>query len=163
VTQDEAITFLIGVAMLAGLAGTIVPWFPDILLIWGAGLAYGLLVGWGTWGPWLFALMTLAALVGVAAEIALSTAGARVGGASGWGIAAGVLLAIIGLFVFFPLGALAGLVLGIVLVEGWRRRSMRKALQASAGAVVGWGASFIVKLGLALGMVVLWGVWVATV
>src|SRR3970040_2381567 len=49
----------------------------------GAGLAYGLLVGWGTWGPWLFALMTLGGLVALAAEVALSTAGARVGGASG--------------------------------------------------------------------------------
>ena len=161
-TQDEAITLLVALAMLTGVAGVIVPWFPDIVLIWGAGLAYGLLVGWGTWGPWLFALMTLGGLVALAAEVALSTAGARVGGASGWGIAAGVLLAIIGLFVFFPLGALAGFALGILLVEGWRRRNMRKAVRATAGAVAGWGASFVVKLGLALWMVVLWGVWVAT-
>ena len=160
--DNQTVTFLIGLAMLTGVAGTIVPWFPDILLIWAAGLAYGLLLGWGTWGPWLFALMTLSALAGLAAEVGLSTAGARVGGASGWGIAAGLLLAIVGLFVFFPLGALAGFALGILLVEGWRRRNMRKALRATAGAVAGWGASFVVKFGLALWMVALWVVWVAT-
>ena len=159
--QDQAITLFIGVVMLVGVAGAVLPWFPDLLLIWGAGLAYGLLVGWGTWGPWLFALMTLAGLAGLAAEIGLTAGGARVGGASGWAIAAGVLLAAVGLVVFSPLGALVGLALGIVLVEGRRRRSMRQAVRATAGAFAGWGASFIVKFGLALWMVALWGVWVA--
>ena len=159
-TPDE-ITFFIGLVMLAGVAGAIIPWFPDILLVWGAGLAYGLLVGWGIWGPWLFALMTLTGLVSLAAEVGLSMAGARLGGASGWAIAAGVLLAIIGLFVFSPIGALVGLALGIALVEGWRRRNLRQAFQATAGAIAGWGASFLVKFGLAVWMVLLWGVWVA--
>ena len=59
--DQQAVTFLVGMAMLAGLAGVLIPWFPDILLIWGAGLVYGILVGWGTWGPWLFASMTVAA------------------------------------------------------------------------------------------------------
>ena len=159
-TQDEAITVFVGLVMLLGVAGSIVPWFPDILLIWGAGLAYGLLVGWGAWGPWLFAMMTLTGLAALAAEIGLISAGARVGGASGWAIAAGVVLAVIGLIVLTPLGALAGLALGILLVEGWRRRNMRQALRATAGAMAGWGASFVVKFSLALWMVLLWGVWV---
>jgi uncharacterized protein YqgC (DUF456 family) len=144
----------------AGVAGVIVPWFPDILLIWGAGLAYGLLVGWGAWGPWLFVMMSAAALVGLAAEVGLTSAGARAGGASGWAIVAGVLLAVVGLILFPPLGALAGLALGILLVEGWRRRNMRQAVRATVGAMAGWGASFVVKLSLALWMVLLWGVWV---
>ncbi len=159
-TQDEAITFFIGLVMLVGVAGVIVPWFPDIVLIWGAGLAYGWLVGWGTWGPWLFAVMTLSGVAGLAAEVGLTSAGARVGGASGWAIAGGVLLGAIGLIVFPPLGALAGLALGILLVEGWRRRNVRQGLRATAGAMAGWGASFVVKFSLALWMVLLWGVWV---
>ena len=160
--DDRALTILVGVAMLAGLAGVLVPWFPDIILIWGAGLAYGVLVGWGAWGPWLFAWMTIVALVALAAEVAVTTAGARVGGASGWGVAAGVVLAIVGLIVFSPLGALIGLMLGLLLVEGWRRRNLRLAAQATLGAVVGWGASIVVKFGLALWMILLWAVWVGT-
>ncbi len=159
-TQDEAITFFVGLVMLVGLAGVIVPWFPDILLIWGAGLAYGWLVGWGTWGPWLFAVMTVAGLAALAMEVGLTSAGARAGGASGWAIAAGIALAVVGLILFPPLGALAGLALGILLVEGWRRRNMRQALRATAGAMAGWGVSFVVKFSLALWMVFLWGVWV---
>ena len=158
--DQQAVTFLVGMAMLAGLAGALIPWFPDILLIWGAGLVYGILVGWGTWGPWLFALMTVAALVGFVAEVAVSAAGARVGGASGWGILAGLVLAVLGLIVFSPLGALIGLALGMLLVEGWRQHNLRKAAAATLGAVNGWGASFLVKFSLSLWMVLLWGVWV---
>jgi len=158
--DQQAVTFLVGMAMLAGLAGALIPWFPDILLIWGAGLVYGILVGWGTWGPWLFALMTVAALVGFVAEVAVSAAGARVGGASGWGILAGLVLAVLGLIVFSPLGALIGLALGMLLVEGWRQHNLRKAAAATLGAVIGWGASFLVKFGLSLWMVLLWGAWV---
>lgn len=159
--DDQAITFLVGLTMLAGLAGALIPWFPDLVLIWGAGLAYGILVGWGTWGPWLFALMTVAALAGFAAEVAVSAAGARLGGASGWGIVAGLVLAVAGLIVFSPLGALVGLGLGMLLVEGWRHRDLRKAATATAGAVIGWGAAFLVKFSLSLWMVLLWGIWVA--
>ena len=158
--DDQAVTLLVGMAMLAGLAGTLIPWFPDLVLIWGAGLAYGVLVGWGTWGPWLFALMTVAALVGFVAEVAVSAAGARVGGASGWGIVAGLVLAVLGLIVFSPLGALIGLTLGVLLVEGWRQRNLRKAASATLGAVIGWGASFLVKFSLSLWIVLLWGAWV---
>ncbi|MBF8257540.1 MAG: putative membrane protein [Anaerolineales bacterium] len=158
--DQQAVTFLVGMAMLAGLAGALIPWFPDILLIWGAGLVYGILVGWGTWGPWLFALMTVAALVGFVAEVAVSVAGARVGGASGWGILAGLMLAVVGMIVFSPLGALIGLALGMLLVEGWRQRNLRKAAAATLGAVVGWGASLLVKFSLSLWMVLLWGAWV---
>ena len=159
--DQQAVTFLVGMAMLAGLAGVLIPWFPDILLIWGAGLVYGILVGWGTWGPWLFALMTFAALVGFVAEVAVSAAGARVGGASGWGILAGLVLAVVGMIVFSPLGALIGLALGMLLVEGWRQRNLRKAAAATLGAVIGWGASLLVKFSLSLWMVLLWGAWVA--
>src|SRR3990172_4240878 len=104
--------------MLLGLAGSIVPWFPDILLIWGAGLVYGLLVGWGAWGPWLFAMMTLTGLAALAAEVGLISAGARVGGASGWAVAAGGVLAVIGFILFTPPGGVGGPGLGGVVGGG---------------------------------------------
>jgi uncharacterized protein YqgC (DUF456 family) len=69
---------------------------------------------------------------------------------------------VVGLIVFSPLGAVIGLILGLLIVEGWRRRNLRRAAQATVGAIVGWGASFVVKFSLALWMVLLWVVWVAT-
>ena len=73
---------------------------------------------------------------------------------------ADLVLAVLGLIVFSPLGALIGLTLGVLLVEGWRQRNLRKAASATLGAVIGWGASFLVKFSLSLWIVLLWGAWV---
>lgn len=161
--SDPAITLLVAAAMIVGLIGTAIPWFPDVLVIWGAGLVYGLTVGWGTWGGWLFGMMTLAGLMAVAAEIVLSTAGARLGGASAWAIAAGLAAAFVGLLILGPVGALAALALGILATEWLRLRKAPQALRATGGAILGWAASFVVKFGLAAAMVVAWGIWVATI
>ncbi|HSR46822.1 MAG TPA: DUF456 domain-containing protein [Anaerolineales bacterium] len=159
---DQAITILVGAAMVVGLIGTAVPWFPDTVLMWGAGLAYGLTVGWGTWGGWLFGLMTLIALAALIAEVGLSAAGARLGGASGCAIGVGLLAAVVGLLLFSPLGALLAFVAGILVAEWVRIRNPQRALRATGGAVLGWGASFIFKFGLGALMITLWGIWVVT-
>jgi hypothetical protein len=159
--NETAITVTLGLVILIGLAGTLVPWFPDILLIWGAGLGYGLLIGWGPLGPWLLGAMTVLGIAALAADVVMGSAGARLGGASGWGLAAGFVCALIGLLVAPPLGAVVGFALGVLLVESLRRRDARQGLRASAGAVIGWGASFVVKFLLALAMATAWGVWVA--
>lgn len=158
---DQTITILVGLAMLIGLMGTAVPWFPDILLIWGAGLVYGLSVGWGTFGPWLFGVMTLLGVAATVAEIGLSAAGARYGGASGCAVGVALVAALIGLVLFSPIGALVAFVLAVLVVEWIRNRDPGQALRATGGAFLGWGVSFLVKFGLAALMFGLWGLWVA--
>ena len=83
-------SILAGLLILVGLVGALLPGVPDLLLIAASALGYGLLAGWGTWGPWLFAGILLLCGVGLVAELLTSTAGARIGGASGWSIAGGV-------------------------------------------------------------------------
>lgn len=158
--SESAITIALGLAVLIGLVGTLLPWFPDIVLIWAAGLGYGLLIGWGPFGPWLFGVMTVIGVAALAADVVLGTAGARVGGASWWGMAAGAAGGLIGFVFFPPFGAVAGFAIGVLLVESLRRRDARQGLRASAGAVIGWGASFVAKFLLALGMAAAWGAWV---
>ena len=160
--SQALITFLVALAMIAGVVGSVIPILPDVILIWGAGLVYGLAVGWGVWGPWLFAAMTLLAALGFLTELWVSGAGARAGGASFWGILAGFALGAIGLVFFSPLGGFVGLLLGTFLVEYLRLKDSRLALRAVFGAGAGYGVSFVVKLGLCLGMVLLWVVWALT-
>src|SRR3989304_3789591 len=64
----ETVTVLIAIVMVIGVIGALVPAVPDLVMMWVAGLVYGMVVGWGAWGPWLFGLMTLAALGGLLAE-----------------------------------------------------------------------------------------------
>lgn len=148
--------------MLVGLAGVVVPILPDAALIWLAALGYGLLVGWGQWGGYLFALITVLGAVAAAAEIWGGGLGARAGGASFWGIVGGFLLGFIGLVFFSPIGGVLGLLAGTFLVEWWRLRDSRLAAKGMLGVGVGYGMAFFAKLVLALAMISAWLIWVFT-
>ncbi|HET7011176.1 MAG TPA: DUF456 domain-containing protein [Anaerolineales bacterium] len=156
----DAVTIVIALVMLLGVVGAVVPALPDLVMMWVAGLIYGVVVGWGTWGPWLFGLMTLAALAGLVAEVWVSSAGARLGGASGWAILGGLVLGLIGFVFFSVVGAVIGLLAGTFLAEYLRLRDARQALRGAVGMALGCGASMGVKLGLALLMAAAWVGWV---
>jgi hypothetical protein len=158
--SDTVWTILAGILMLVGLAGVVLPVLPGLALVWLAALGYGLLVGWGTSGPWLFALITLLGLGGLAAELWMTAAGAKVGKASLWALAAGVGLALIGVVFFNLIGAAIGLVAGVLLYEYLRARDWRQAANAAAGTAAGCGLSFGMKLALGLGMIGAWVAWV---
>jgi uncharacterized protein YqgC (DUF456 family) len=158
--SDILITILLGLAMLIGLAGMILPVFPDVILIWGSALLYGLLVGWGRYGVWLFSAITLLGLVGLLADAWVSGLGAHKGGASFWGSIGGLVAGIIGLFTGGPLGLIVGMLLGIFLIEYWIHQDADRAIRAMFGMSVGYGASFIVKIFLGLAMIGIWVVWV---
>ncbi len=154
------VTILAGLLVLIGVIGAVIPVLPDISLIWGATLAYGLIAGWGESGPWLFAAISLMGLFGVAADVWVSSTGAKMGGASIWSAVGGVLLGFIGLLFFGPLGLFGGMAVGTFLLELIRRRKPMDALRAVLGVGLGYGASFLVKLILSIGMAVIWVVWV---
>ena len=158
--NDTLLTVLIGLAMLLGLVAIFIPLMPEMLILWGASLAYGLLVGWGRWGPWLFALITLLGLVGALAEIWASTAGGKRAGASLWGILGGLVAGFVGFLIFPPFGGVVGLLLGTFAVEAIRMGDADKAARAMLGMGLGYGASFAVRLIVGLLMVAAWVVWV---
>jgi hypothetical protein len=153
------ITILTGLMILVGILGSVIPVLPDVILIWGATLGYGLIVGWGEWGPWLFGGISLMGLIGVAADVWVSSAGARMGGASLWSVIAGVVVGLIGLIFFGPLGLFGGMAVGTFIVELIQRREPVESLRAVLGVGLGYGASFFVKFGLSMGMTLLWVIW----
>lgn len=158
--METLLTIVAGTLMVVGLAGIFLPFVPDTLLIWGAALGYGLLVGWGVSGPWLFGLITLLGLLAAAAESWVSGASAFKAGASPWSILAGLTGGALGLFLFPPLGVVMGLMTGTFLVEYLRRKDARQAVRAMVGIGLGYGVSFGVKLILGLMMIGAWVAWV---
>lgn len=146
--------------MLLGLVGMIVPVLPGLILIWAGALVYGLAWGFGTWGPWLFALITLLTIIGYGFELFLTHIGALKTGASWQALAASLLLGTIGFFVVPVVGALLGAVLGIFLVEYYRRKNAQEAWHTTKGALIGFGLGFGLELSVGMLMIALWGVWV---
>ena len=158
--RETIITVLVGLTMLLGLLGIVIPVLPDLLLIWIGALAYGLLIGWGSIGPWLFALITLIGVIGALAEGWTTGAGARAGGASWQSVLVGLVLGVLGFIVLFPWGFLVGFLVGTFLVELWRHRKLDHAAKAVAGTGLGYGASFVVKFSFGVVMIGVWLVWV---
>ena len=157
---EVIVTILVGLTMLIGLAAVFLPLLPDMLIIWIAALGYGLFTGWGAWGPWLFGLITLLGAIGAIAEIWVSSAGARHAGASAWGILGGLVLGVVGLIFFTPLGGVVGLLVGTFVVEALRLKDPSQAAKAMLGMGLGYGASFGVRLVLGMAMIGAWILWV---
>jgi len=159
--------FLIGVTllvMLVGVAGIVVPVLPDVWLIWLAAAGYGLLRqplfdGWI--GGVAMVFITLLCVAGLVADWVLSNAGAAQGGASWQGIVASFALGLLALPIFPPFGSLVGALLGLFLVEYFRHgKNHQKALEAVKGYAAGCGWSVVARLGVALLMIAIWGLWV---
>lgn len=158
--SEIVVAFIVGLVMLLGLLGAIIPGLPDIVLIWGAALGYGLVAGWGEYGIWLFGLITLIGLAGLFAEVWVSGTGAKIGGASIRAIFSGFALGLVAFFVSGPVGGVIGLLLGTFLSEYVRLQDANKAAQAMFGMGLGCGASLGIKLLLGMGMIAVWLVWV---
>jgi uncharacterized protein len=148
------------VIMLIGVVGAFLPIIPDVAIIWLAGLGYGLIHGFDWIGVVALVLMAVVAIVAELSETWMTGLGARATGASLLGILVGLGLMLVGTLLTSPIaGILAGL-LGMIFVEYRRHRNWKKAVASATGAAAGCGLSYVVKVGLSLLMIAMWGVWV---
>ncbi|MDY7040209.1 MAG: DUF456 family protein, partial [Chloroflexota bacterium] len=76
------------IIMLVGLAGIILPVVPGVALIWLAAVGYAIVDGFTQVGPVILVVFTLLGLLGVTAELWVSSLGGKAGGASWWSIVA---------------------------------------------------------------------------
>jgi len=151
-----------GLLMLIGLAGIVLPFLPDILLIWGAAVGYGWLTGWGDHAVLYLSIISVLGLAALGAEIWMSGIGAKMGGGSLAASLGGLALGAVGLIFLGPAGAAGGLLIGAFLVEYVRRKDAQEALKSMLGVGIGYGSAVIVKVLLGLGMAGTWLLWVLT-
>jgi hypothetical protein len=157
---QSAIAFWIPlIFMLVGLFGLIIPIFPGLVVIWISALFFGLVAGFGTLGTIMFILITLGMVAGSLVDNFLMGAGARVGGASWWTIAVGIIVGILGTFLLPFIGGIILAPLAILLMEYLRKRDLKLAWQATRGLLFGWGLSFLVRFAIGLFMVGAWLIW----
>ncbi len=155
------------IAMLIGLAGTVLPALPGIALIWLAALIYAIATGFAALPPLAFAAITLLAVIGLAADFFLTQAATRFSGASWQATLAGVIGGIVGMVVGFFVGGIGagpggiiGALLGVIGVEYLHRKDIRAAVKAGGGWLAGCLASRFMQFLIALVMVAVF-VWQA--
>ncbi|MFC2046275.1 DUF456 domain-containing protein [Chloroflexota bacterium] len=150
---DTIVLVLAVFVMLVGLIGTVVPIIPGTVLIFLAALGYALLEGFQTVGWPTMVVLGLLTLVATTADIWATSVGAKIGGASGWSVLAGLVGGLAGFVLFTLPGAIVGALVGVLLTEIIRLGDWRLALKAGSGWMVGWVLATIVQLGCGLTMV----------
>ena len=150
---------LVGLAIVVGLLGIVIPVLPGSILIAGAVLVWAILTGSpASWGTFAAVAVLLAAGAGLTWVItARHTKAAGVPNTSLVlagiaGIVGFFALPVIGLFVFFPTG--------LFLAEYLRLRDPTRAWASAIAGLKGTGLGILTELGLALAAS---GVWLVAV
>jgi uncharacterized protein len=157
----DPLELLVGLAILIGLAGTIVPLLPGLLLVWGAVLLWAFAGDGSDAARWTVAGVATV-VAGGAFVVATMLPGRRAaaGGAPRslvWIVALG---AVVGFFVIPVIGAFVGGPIAAFLAELVRLRDPAAAWASAIGAVRGLGIAVGVQL--AAGVVIA-GVWLLAV
>lgn len=139
---------LVGLVILVGLVGVVVPVLPGSILILGAVLVWATVDGSNT--AWVvFALAAVLLVVGAIVKYTIPGRQLKAVGVPNRSIVLGGLLAIVGFFVIPIVGLVVGFVLGVYLAERHRvGRSLAWASTKSALKAV--GASILIELTAAL-------------
>jgi uncharacterized protein YqgC (DUF456 family) len=144
--------------MLVGLVGIVLPVVPGTVLIFLAALGYALVEGFQAIGWPTLVVLGVLTVIATTADLWASSAGAKIGGASGWSVVAGLIGGLLGLIVLSLPGAILGAILGVLAVEIVRAKDWRQALKAGGGWAIGWALSTVLQLGIGLIMTAIF-VW----
>ena len=149
---------LVGLAILVGIAGIVIPLLPGTLLILGALLVWAVLVSTST-GWVVFAVAAVVLVAGAVAKYAVPHSRMSEAGVPTRTMMIGGCCALVGLFVIPYVGLLIGFVLGIYLAEV-RRLGAERAWPSTKHALKAVGLSILIELTAALLATVTWTVGV---
>jgi uncharacterized protein YqgC (DUF456 family) len=148
VTRVNLTELLVGVAILVGLVGIVVPVLPGSVLILGAVLVWATEDGSGTaWA--VFSVATVLLVLGGIVKYAVPGRRLKATGVPNRSIVLGGLLGIVGFFVVPVVGLLAGFVLGVYLSEQ-HRVGRARAWPSTRSALRAVGLSILIELAAAL-------------
>jgi uncharacterized protein YqgC (DUF456 family) len=139
-------------ALLAGLAGVVLPAMPGAaLLVLGAALVawaedFTRVSGWT-----VAACAVLGALI-LAADVVAGALGAKAFGASRWAVAGAGIGLLAGMFLGLP-GIILGPAVGAIVLEYARDPNFERAMKAGVGAFLGFVLGTAVKVSLAFVLV----------
>lgn len=145
---------LLGLAVLVGVVGAVVPVLPGSLLILAAVLVWSLLDGSGT--AWVvFALVTVLLATGAVVKYAVPGRRLQTAGVPNSTLFTGAALGLVGFFVVPGIGLVLGFVGGVYLAET-RRLGRDAAWPSTRHALLAAGLSVLIELAAALLAAVTW-------
>jgi uncharacterized protein YqgC (DUF456 family) len=155
------VDLLVGLAVLVGLLGIVVPVLPGSILILGGVLVWA--VAHATTAGWVvFALVTTLIVAGGIVKYAVPGRGLKAVGIPGRTLVLGGLIGIVGFFVIPVVGLVVGFVLGVYLSE-LQRVGVDAAWPSTRAALKAAGFSLLIELAAGLLAAATWLVAAVTV
>jgi uncharacterized protein YqgC (DUF456 family) len=155
---DINVDVLIGVLMVLGLIGTVVPLLPGLALIVVAGFVWVVADGSDP-GEWIvFGAVAAVAMTGMVIGLVLPARSAAAAGAPRGSLAVGAVGAVIGALVIPFVGALLGWPIGVYLAEWTRTRDASAAWVSTRATAVGLVRGAAVQFGAGLVAVSVWAI-----
>lgn len=149
------------IVLLVGLAGTLIPVLPGLLLMWAAVVGYGFVAGFDALGIGAIVIVTILTAIAMGLGFVLPKQAADAAGASTKSQIAGVIGAIIGFFVIPVVGALVGIVAGIALAEYLDKNDWAPAWESTKGVLTGMGTAALANFAIGAIILAIWMVWAA--
>ena len=157
----DGLTLAVGLIMLVGLIGIVVPVMPGLLLVWMAVLIWA--AGTQTIAGWVvLGIASTLALSGLLLQYVLPGRRLRTAGVTTSSTMAGAGLAAVGFFVLPVVGAFVGFVLGVYLAERIKLGNHAIAWTSTRHALRAIGLSLGIELATGLAIAATWAVAVAT-
>lgn len=152
-------TFLVALAIVVGIVGTIVPILPGALLVGGAIVVWAALTGGTT--AWLVAAAAVLIIAGgQLLKYLIPGKQLKASGVPNWVLAVGAVVGIVGFFVVPVIGLVLGFILGVFLAEAGRLKTFKDAWPTTVQAMKSAGWSVLIEFG---STVLAAAVWVAGV
>ena len=139
--------------LLAGMAGTVVPFIPGIPLVFIGIAAYGWYDNFQTIDAQYLIVLACLTLLSVFMDYLSTMLGAKYFGSTKQGTWGALLGTVIGLFLFPPIGIIAGPFVGAIIGESMAGKDSRAALKVALGTVAGLFTGMLFNVILAIGMV----------
>ncbi|WP_431968022.1 DUF456 domain-containing protein [Nocardia sp. bgisy134] len=147
---------VIGLLILVGLLGIIVPILPGVILVFGAILAWAIMTGGAT--AWtVFAISTVFLVLSGIVKYTWPGRKMKDAGVSNRALFLGAVLGVVGFFVIPVVGLFVGFVLGVYLSELQRLGQNQPAWHATKHALKGVGLSMLIEL---LGALLATATWI---
>jgi uncharacterized protein len=149
----EVLLYALGAAALvAGIAGVVLPVLPGSLLLAAGAVLVGWAEGFTRVSAWTVGACAVLAGVIWAVDLAAGALGAKVFGASRWAVIGSAVGLLAGLFLGLP-GIVLGPAVGALVFEYARDPNFERALRAGAGTFVGFVLGSAVKVALSFVLV----------
>jgi len=155
-----AVGVIVGVLMVAGLIGAVVPMLPGTPLVMVGAVVYAMATDFSPVGGGRLAILAVLGLAGWAIEHLAGILGARRAGGGRAAVVGALVGAVIGL-AFAPLGLLLGPIVGAIAGELLSGRDPAGSVRTGIGTAIGVVVGIVAHVAFAVTMVALfvWWVW----